>query len=106
MIQYDPYMPEIKEDPYPVYKRLRDESPVHYVERFDAWALALFEDIWVASEDRVHYSTVNATAERSFLEGEPSNHQSLASLDPPRHDELRAKVFPFFGPRAARAPRS
>ncbi len=103
MIQYDPYMPEIKEDPYPVYKRLRDESPVHYVERFDAWALALFEDIWVASEDRVHYSTVNATAERSFLDGEPANHESLASLDPPRHDELRVKVFPFFGPRAARA---
>jgi len=102
MIHYDPYMPEIKEDPYPVYKRLRDESPVHYVERFDAWALALFEDIWAASEDREHYSTANATAERSFLEGEPSNFESLASLDPPRHDELRVKVFPFFGPRAAR----
>jgi len=103
MLQYDPYMPEIKEDPYPVYKRLRDESPVHYVERFDAWALARFEDIWVASEDREHFSTANATAERSFLEGKPSNYESLASLDPPRHDELRVKVFPFFSPRAARA---
>ena len=103
MVEYDPYMPEITEDPYPVYKQLRDECPVYYVERFNAWALALFEDIWVASEDREHYSTANATSERGFLEGRPSSFESLASLDPPRHDELRVKVFPFFGPRAARA---
>jgi cytochrome P450 len=96
-------MPEIKQDPNPVYKQLRDESPVHYIERFDAWALALFEDIWAASEDRDHYSTSNGTSDRSFLEGKLSNHESLASLDPPRHDALRTMVFPFFGPSAARA---
>src|SRR5262245_16249213 len=48
---YDPYMPEILTDPYPVYARLRREKPVYYVERFNAWALARFEDIWEASQD-------------------------------------------------------
>jgi len=103
MIEYDPYMPEIKQDPNAVYKQLRDECPVYYIERFNAWALALFEDIWVASEDREHYSTKNATSDISLLEGKPANHESLAHLDPPRHDELRRMVFPYFGPSAARA---
>jgi cytochrome P450 len=73
MVRYDPCMPEIKEDPYPVYMQLREESPVHSVERFDAWALSLFEDIWHASEDREHYSIANADAECAFLERKPAS---------------------------------
>ncbi len=103
MVHYDPYMPEIKEDPYPIYKRLREEDPVYYVERFDAWALALFDDIWNASPDAEHYSTRNSTADRAFLERKPSTQETLASLDPPRHDVLRRALFPLFAPRAARA---
>ncbi len=49
MVHYDPYMPEIKKDPIPIYAQLRDEAPVYYIERFDAWALARFDDIWEAS---------------------------------------------------------
>ena len=102
MFHYDPYMPEIKDDPYPIYARLRRECPIYYVERFDAWALALFEDIWEASQDGVHYSTGNSTADLSFLQRKPSPQETLASLDPPRHDQLRTRVFPYFGPKAAR----
>jgi cytochrome P450 len=103
MIQYDPYMEEVKQDPNAVYKQLRQECPVYYIERFNAWALALFEDIWTASMDREHYSTMNGTSDITFLEGKPANHESLAHLDPPRHGDLRRKVFPYFGPGATRA---
>ena len=103
MVEYDPYMPEIKQDPYPVYRRLRAEQPVYYMERWDAWALALFEDIWQASQDPVRYSARNSIAERPLLERVPAQGASLASADPPLHTKLRSHVFPHFGPKAARA---
>jgi len=99
---YDPYMPEIKQDPYPIYERLRAQSPVYYIERFDAWALASFEDIWAASQDGVHFSTCNATSDLAFLERQPAPFEALSNMDPPEHTEARKLVFPLFGPRAAR----
>lgn len=100
---YDPYMPEILDDPYPVYAKLRREQPVYYVERFNAWALALFEDIWEASQDTEHFTTAFSTADRAFLEGKPALMKTLNGMDPPGHTELRKRLFSYFGPRAARA---
>jgi cytochrome P450 len=103
MVEYDPYMPEVLEDPNAVYTRMRAEAPVYYVERFDAWALFGFEDIWAGHEDTRHYSVKNGTSDRSFLERSPSAMETLASVDPPAHDALRKEVFRYFGPSAARA---
>jgi cytochrome P450 len=102
MIHYDPYMPEIKENPHAIYKRMRAESPIYYIERFDAWALALFEDIWEASADAEHYSVKNEMSNITLLERKPAAFESLPSLDPPVHDVLRRRLFPHFSPAAAR----
>ena len=32
-LHYDPYDPAIAEDPYPTYRRLRDEAPLYRIER-------------------------------------------------------------------------
>jgi cytochrome P450 len=103
MIHYDPYMPEIKENPHPIYARMRAEAPVYYVERFDAWALALFDDIWDALADGEHYSVKNEMSNITLLERKPAAFESLPSLDPPVHDVLRKRLFPHFAPAAARA---
>ena len=39
-VYYDPFDPAINADPYPTFRRLRDEAPVYYNERFDFWALS------------------------------------------------------------------
>ena len=44
-IYYDPYDFEIDSDPYPVWKRLRDEQPLYYNERYDFYALSRFDDV-------------------------------------------------------------
>jgi cytochrome P450 len=44
-LYYDPYNVEIDADPYPTYRRLRDEAPIYYNERLDFWALSRFADI-------------------------------------------------------------
>lgn len=42
---YDPFTPEVMQDPQPFYKVLRSEHPVYYLEQYDAWFLSRFEDI-------------------------------------------------------------
>ncbi len=42
MVDYDPFGQEvIHGDPHPILRALRDESPHHYLERWDAWALSI-----------------------------------------------------------------
>jgi hypothetical protein len=100
---YDPYLPEILTNPLPLYARMRREAPIYYLERFDGWVFSRFEEIWEASQDTEHYSVANSTADRSFLLREPQLMEVLSSIDPPRHTELRKRLFPHFGPQAARA---
>ena len=40
---YDPYDVEIDADPYPTFRRLRDEAPLYYNEPHDFWALSRFD---------------------------------------------------------------
>ena len=40
-----PYDFEIDADPYPVFRRIRDEAPVYYNEKYDFYALSRFEDV-------------------------------------------------------------
>ena len=44
-LSYDPYDAEIDRDPYPVWKRLRDEAPLYRNEQYDFFALSRFEDV-------------------------------------------------------------
>jgi len=48
-MEYDPTSWEIHEDPYPVYRWLREESPVYHNERLGFFALSRFEDVWNAT---------------------------------------------------------
>ena len=34
-LYYDPYDFDIDADPYPIWKRLRDEQPLYYNEKYD-----------------------------------------------------------------------
>ncbi len=67
MVQYNPFSPEVLSDPYPVYKQLRAEAPVYYIEEYDAWALSRFDDIWNASMDADHYTTTQGTTSAHVL---------------------------------------
>jgi cytochrome P450 len=44
-VYYDQYSVEINADPYPVYRRLRDEAPLYYNDTHDFFALSRFEDV-------------------------------------------------------------
>ena len=51
MVHYDPFSAEVMEDPFPVYAKLRAEAPVYKLEKYDAWAISRFEDVWTLSSE-------------------------------------------------------
>ena len=44
-VYYDPYSVEINTDPYPVYRRLREEAPLYYNDSHDFYALSRYGDV-------------------------------------------------------------
>ena len=49
--------PEFITDPYPIFRRLREESPVHWVEPWGCWLLTRAEDIELTIRDTRRFSS-------------------------------------------------
>jgi cytochrome P450 len=54
---YDPYDVDINADPYPAFRRLREEAPLYYNEQYDFYALSRFEDVERAYLDPKTYTS-------------------------------------------------
>jgi cytochrome P450 len=98
---YDPFAPEVMQDPYPVYARLRAESPLHYLEKYDAWALARFADIWGCSSHPAFSASRGTTPSQVLTRTQPVTPM-LNLMDPPDHTKLRVAVRPRFSRQAIR----
>ena len=44
-LEYRPDDPAFVADPFPLYRRLRDEDPAHWSPRLKAWVLTRYEDV-------------------------------------------------------------
>ena len=97
MIDYDPFRQDVREDPYPWYRRLRDESPVHYLEKYDAWAISRFQDIWDCSSHPA-FSTARGSAPAQVLTRDQPVTPMLNVMDPPQHTRLRSVIRKCFMP--------
>jgi cytochrome P450 len=94
-VEFDPYSYEIHEDPYPIYRRLRDEAPAYFNQRRQFWALSRYDDVRAATNDwRTFTSTQGITIEPMRRGIEPH----IIEMDPPRHTQLRALVSRAFTP--------
>jgi hypothetical protein len=102
MLHYDPFLEEVRRDPYPIYRRLRDEAPAYYMARYDAWALSRFQDIWDASSDSESYSAARGTAPAQLLTRDQPVTPMLNVMDPPEHTRLRAVIRGCFLPAHVR----
>lgn len=92
---YDPFDRETHENPYPVFKALRDEFPVHYNEKYDFWVLSRYEDVTAADRDWKTFTPMYGVdlddTTDYFGEGTPAAGFFLG-YDPPRHDDVR-RIF-------------
>jgi len=96
-VQFNPLLPEVIEDPYPLYHRLRAEDPVHQTQA-GMWVLSRYDDIAVILRDP-------RFGRRGFQElisarfGGPGLGRSMLLQDPPNHTRLRSLVNKAFTPR-------
>ncbi|MEZ4215240.1 MAG: cytochrome P450 [Myxococcota bacterium] len=105
MVEYDPYSDEIMEDPYRIYERLRNESPVHFIEEYDCWFVSRFETVWNAANDASHLHTMKGTTPGHLLTHDTPPSMSFNAYDPPEHTPMRAQIKKLFVPVAVRGMR-
>ena len=99
-IYYDPYDYEIDVDPHPVWRRMREEQPLYWNEKYGFWALSRFEDVWAAYHDTTTFSSSHGVQLETL--DAPIDHPSMIFMDPPEHDRLRQLVSRAFTPRRIR----
>jgi cytochrome P450 len=96
---YDPYDFAIDADPYPVWKRLREEKPLYYNEKHDFYALSRYADVERGLLDVATYSS----AKGSVLEIIKADIQMPPGIfifeDPPTHDLHRGLLSRVFTPK-------
>jgi cytochrome P450 len=102
-LYYDPYDFEIDSDPYPVWRRLRDEQPLYFNERYDFYALSRFADVQRGLVDWRTYISSRGTLLELIRAGLDLGSGSLIFDDPPAHDLHRGLLSRVFTPRKMNA---
>jgi cytochrome P450 len=95
-IYYDPYDFDIDADPYPVFRRLRDERPLYYNEALDFYAVSRFADVESSSVDWQTFSSARGSVLEIIRSGMAVPKGMFIFEDPPLHNlhrRLMARVF-------------
>jgi cytochrome P450 len=100
---YDPYDFEIDVDPYPVWKRLRDEAPLYRNERYGFYALSRFDDVERGLIDWKTYRSGRGSVLEIIQSGQEVAPGSILFEDPPTHDMHRGLLSRVFTPRRIKA---
>lgn len=101
-LEYDPYSYEIDLDPYPLYRRMRDEAPAYYNPKLDFWALTRFQDCHDAFLDWQTYSSAQGTVLELMGDSQFSG-SLIIFMDPPKQTRYRNLVSKAFTPARMRA---
>jgi cytochrome P450 len=113
MLELRPAGLEFRNDPFPIYRRLRDEDPVHWSPQLKAWVLTRYDDVKrVCLDERMSSDRL-----RPFFASLPSTEAArMAELirvltlwmvfrDPPEHTRLRRLASRVFHARSIQALR-
>lgn len=98
-LYYDPYDFEIDSDPYPIWRRMREEAPLYYNERYDFFALSRFDDVESGLVDWRTYSSAKGTLLELIRSGIEMPPGSIIFEDPPSHDRHRSIMSRVFTPK-------
>lgn len=109
----DPFDLSVRADPYPLYERLRNESPVHYLEADDIYLVSRYDDLTTMLRDAATYSSkfigpptevrrrtrMGGQMQQSMMGQNFTGLRILIGTDPPDHTTLRRLVSRPFTPR-------
>lgn len=98
-VVFDPFSNDFFNAPYATYRRLRDEEPVYYNERYDFYALTRHADVAAAIKDFETFSSSRGVDLEMVQSGNPVP-PLIIMMDPPQHRRMRNLVNKVFTPRA------
>ena len=104
-LAFEPRSGESWRDPFPMYKALRDNDPVHKFELDDAefWALTRFRDVFDAAIDAQTFSSAKGL---TLMYGDMAGlavESPIVMMDPPEHTALRKLAIKRFTPKQVKA---
>ena len=102
-MEFDPLSREFFENPWEMYRWLRDEAPAYHNERLGFWAVSRYDDCVEVHRDVATYTStrgLNLAQLCSAEFGEVTDAiGSMIMMDPPMHDRMRKLVNRAFTPR-------
>jgi cytochrome P450 len=98
-VYYDPYNIELNADPYPMFQRLREESPLYYNSEHDFYAISRFADVNDALVDFQTFSSAKGAILELIKADIEIPSGVLLFEDPPVHDIHRKLLARMFTPR-------
>jgi cytochrome P450 len=96
---YDPSSRELAQDPWPTFKRLRDEAPLYHRDDQDFYALSRFEDVERAHVDRETFISGRGGTLGILRADFDIPKGTIIFEDPPTHTIHRSLLSRMFTPR-------
>jgi cytochrome P450 len=98
-VHYDPYDIALNADPYPMFRRLREEAPLYYNAEHDFFALSRFGDVSKGIVANETFSSARG-AILEWIKGGLEVPSGIVSFeDPPIHNIHRNLLARMFTPR-------
>jgi cytochrome P450 len=94
----DVFSPELLDNPYPVYKQIRDLSGAVHVSSHDYWLLTRYDDVRGAAGDWETWTSSKGVA--LLPQFNAMQEGTVLAADPPTHTQLRSVLSEQLAPRA------
>jgi len=85
-VYYDPYDVDLNTDPYPMFLRIREETPLYFNNRHGFYALSRYDDVDAALVDHDTFSSSHGAVLEIIQSGMEIPPGSLIFEDPPIHN--------------------
>jgi cytochrome P450 len=99
---FDPFSQEYFENPFDIYRRMRDEAPLYYDAKEDFYALSRHEDVAAALKDHDSFSSTRG-CDLAMVKADEPPQKSIIFMDPPEHRHMRSLLNKAFTPRAVQS---
>ena len=112
-INDDMFTPEVIQDPYRYYGRIREEDPVHWNELYELWVITRHDDlVWMtrnhdqfsnavmANDQRPAYPAINESDNELYEYTRSYQAGMFIQHDRPEHLEMRKVLHAYFTPKS------
>jgi cytochrome P450 len=98
-VYWDPYRPDFWMDPYPTFRRLREEAPLYYNGQYDFYAISRFSDVEAGMMNKEVFSSARGDVLEYIKANQPVPKGMFIWEDPPLHTVHRGVLTKVFTPK-------